>query len=111
MTECTCPQCCYARKHPQLGPAPHKPMTIERERFMRVVSMSEAEAKAFGMPDAAKVVYAGQADSKRYKFGARVYYLFPTRFDYEAWLREGGKNVLDQELGRVGAEDAQGDRS
>lgn len=28
-TECTCTQCCYARKHPQLGPAPHAPITAE----------------------------------------------------------------------------------
>ena len=23
MTDCTCNECCYARKHPQFGPAPH----------------------------------------------------------------------------------------
>ncbi len=62
--------------------------TIERDRCLRVVSMSEERAKAFAMPDAVRVVYAGQADSTHYRFGARVYLLFQTWDDYHAWLRE-----------------------
>ena len=41
------------------------------------------------MPDAVRAVYAGQADPARYRFGARVYFLFQTWDDYQAWLREG----------------------
>jgi len=63
--------------------------TIERDHFLRVVSMDEASARAFAMPDAVRAVYAGQADPARYRFGARVYFLFQTWDDYQAWLREG----------------------
>lgn len=92
VSECHCHQCCYARKHPQLGPAPHgnSTQTIERERFLRVVSLNAESAKAFAMPDAVKVVCIGQADSTRYKFGSRNYLLFQTWNDYQAWRREGG---------------------
>lgn len=61
---------------------------FEHERFLRVVAMSAKSAKAFAMPDAVKVVYAGQADAARYKFGARVYHLFQTWDDYQAYLRD-----------------------
>lgn len=89
--ECTCHLCCRARKHPQLGPAPHASAPeMERDRYLSVVSMNETSAKAFAMPDAVKVVCAGQADSTRYKFGSRIYFLFQTWTDYQAWLREGG---------------------
>lgn len=44
--------------------------------------MDAESAKAFAMPDAVKVEYAGQADAQRYKFGARVYRLFAT---WTAW--------------------------
>jgi hypothetical protein len=70
---------------------------FERDRFLRVVSMSEAGAKAFAMPDAAKVVCAGQADTGRYKFGAREYLLFETFEDYNEWIREGGREALNGE--------------
>ena len=95
MSECSCSQCDYARKHPQLGPAPHgnaaRPVaTMEHERFLRVVSMNAESAKAFAMPDAVKVVCVGQADATRYKFGSRNYLLFATWDDYQAWRREGG---------------------
>lgn len=84
--ECTCHECCYARKHPQLGPAPHA--ILERDRYLCVVALSEEAAKALAMPDAVKVVNAGQADPTRHRFGARVYFLFQTWDDYQAWLRE-----------------------
>lgn len=63
---------------------------MEREHFLRVVSMDEASAKAFAMPDAVKAVCAGQADPQRYKFGAREYLLFATWADYNAYLRGQG---------------------
>jgi hypothetical protein len=62
--------------------------SFERERFLSVVSMDEASAKAFAMPGAVKAVCAGQADAMRYKFGARIYYLFQTWDDYNAWTQE-----------------------
>ncbi|HSX21534.1 MAG TPA: hypothetical protein VLE97_02015 [Gaiellaceae bacterium] len=65
-------------------------MSFERDHYLRVVSMDEASAKAFAMPDAIRAVYAGQADPTRYRFGARVYLLFQTRDDYDAWIKEGG---------------------
>jgi hypothetical protein len=64
-------------------------IAFERDRFLRVVSMDEASAKAYGMPDAVQAVYAGQADPARYRFGARVYFLFQTQTDYDAWIEEG----------------------
>ncbi len=60
--------------------------TMERELYMRVVSTDAARARAFAMPDAAKVVCVGQADPARYKFGAREYLLFATIADYNAYL-------------------------
>lgn len=63
--------------------------TIERDHFLRVVSMDEASARAFAMPDAVRAVYAGQADPMRHRFGARVYLLFQTHDDYDAWIKEG----------------------
>jgi hypothetical protein len=65
-----------------------KSETIERELFLRVVSMNESSARAFGMPNAVKVVCAGQADPARYRFGAREYLLFATWADYNAYLTE-----------------------
>lgn len=62
---------------------------FERDHYLRVVSMDEASAKALAMPDAVRAVYAGQADPTRYRFGARVYLLFQTWSDYDAWLKEG----------------------
>jgi hypothetical protein len=62
---------------------------FERDRCLRVVSMNAASARAFAMPDAFLVVYAGQADSARYHFGARTYLLFQTEGDYNAWIKEG----------------------
>lgn len=62
--------------------------TFERERFLRVVSMSEAGARAFAMPDAVKVICVGQADSTRHRFGARNYLLFQTWDDYQAYLHD-----------------------
>lgn len=62
--------------------------TFKRDYFLSVVSMDEAHARAFAMPDAVKVICAGQADPTRYKFGARVYLLFQTWADYDAYLRE-----------------------
>jgi hypothetical protein len=59
---------------------------FEREPFIRVVAMSAENAKALAMPGAVKVICAGQADSSRYKFGARVYLLFATMVDYNAYL-------------------------
>lgn len=67
-------------------------MSFEREHFMRVVSMDADSAKAFAMPNAVKAVYAGQADQTRYKFGARVYLLFQSWADYDAWIKEGKKS-------------------
>ena len=61
---------------------------IERDRFLRVVAMDECHAKRFAMPDAVKAICAGQADPSRYKFGARVYLLFQTWADYDAYLRD-----------------------
>jgi hypothetical protein len=46
--------------------------------------MDAERAKAFAMPSAVKVECVGQADIKRYKFGARVYRLFAT---WAAWER------------------------
>jgi len=63
--------------------------SFERERFLRVVSMNEACAKAYGMPNAVHAVCAGQADPERYRFGSRVYLLFQTWADYHAWIKEG----------------------
>lgn len=63
--------------------------SFERDHCLRIVSMDEASAKAFAMPSAVRVVYAGQADPTRYRFGARVYLLFQTWADYDAWLKEG----------------------
>lgn len=65
-------------------------LQFERERFLRVVSMSEVSARAFAMPDAIRAICVGQADPTRYRFGARVYLLFQTWNDYNVWLREGG---------------------
>jgi hypothetical protein len=62
---------------------------FERDHYLRVISMDEASAKAFGMPAAVRAVYAGQADPARYRFGARVYLLFQTWADYHAWIKEG----------------------
>ncbi len=62
---------------------------FERDRYLRVVSMDEAGARAFAMPDAVRAVYAGQADPARYRFGARVYLLFQTWADYDAWIKKG----------------------
>lgn len=59
------------------------------DHCLRVVSMNEERAKAFAMPGAVRVVYAGQADPARYRFGARVYLLFQTQADYDAWVKEG----------------------
>ena len=41
---------------------------FERDRYLRVVSMNAASARAFAMPDAFLVVYGGQADPARYRF-------------------------------------------
>lgn len=69
-----------------------RPMAeFEHERFLRVVSMDADSAKAFAMPDAFKVICAGQADPNRYKFGARVYLLFQTAEDYSAYKSEGSE--------------------
>jgi hypothetical protein len=57
---------------------------IEHEPFVEVVSMSEASAKEFAMPEAVKVVCVGQADPERYRFGARTYRLFR---NWQAWHR------------------------
>lgn len=73
-------------------------MSIERDPYLRVVSMNETSAKAFAMPNAVRAVYAGQADATRYRFGARVYLLFQTWADYNAWLREDGAALLDRQL-------------
>lgn len=62
-------------------------MSIEHDRYIRVVAMSAERARAFAMPAAAKVVCIGQADLRRYKFGARVYLLFATVADYNAHLQ------------------------
>lgn len=62
---------------------------FEHDHYLRVVSMDETSAKAFVMPDAVRAVYAGQADSTRYRFGARVYLLFQTWADYDVWIKEG----------------------
>lgn len=64
-------------------------MSLERDHYLRIVAMNEAAAREFAMPDAARAVYAGQADSTRYRFGARVYLLFQTQADHDAWIREG----------------------
>jgi hypothetical protein len=61
---------------------------FKRDHFLSVVSMDEASAKAFAMPNAVKVLCSGQADPTRYRFGARVYLLFQTWTDYGTYLRE-----------------------
>ena len=58
--------------------------TIEHLPYLEVVAMDAERARAFGMPAAWKVECVGQADSQRYKFGARVYRLFPSP---AAWVR------------------------
>lgn len=88
MSVCTCRQCRYARKHPKLEEAPRTEQTFERERFLRVVSMDEASARAFAMPDAVKTICVGQADPTRYRFGARNYLLFQSWDDYLGYLRD-----------------------
>jgi hypothetical protein len=74
---------------------------FERDHYLRVVSTNAASARAFAMPDAFLVVYAGQADSARYRFGARVYLLFQTESDYDAWIKEDGRQLLDRLLNRM----------
>lgn len=47
-------------------------LEFEHDRYLQVVAMNRAGAQAFaGRAD--EPVYLGQADPKRYKFGARVY--------------------------------------
>jgi len=62
---------------------------FEHDRCIRVVAMSAEGARAFGTRDATKVVCVGQVIGPTYRFGARVYLLFATIADYNAWLREG----------------------
>jgi len=62
--------------------------SFDRELFMRVVAMSEDRAKAFAMPNAAKVVCHGPACTARYKRGANEYFLFATMNDYYKWLEQ-----------------------
>lgn len=57
---------------------------LEHDRCLRVVAMNAERAKAFGMPDAVRVVCDGQADPTRYRFGARNYRLYRTEADYQA---------------------------
>lgn len=58
---------------------------IEHMPYLEVVSMSVESAKAFAMPNAVKVECIGQADSTRYRFGARVYRLFSTWANWERY--------------------------
>jgi len=69
---------------------------FERMLYLTVVAMNADDAKAFGMPHAAKVVLHGQADPERYKFGARTYFLFETLDDYNKWLKEQKENEDEQ---------------
>jgi hypothetical protein len=61
---------------------------IEHETHVEVVTMSADDARAFAMPNAAKVVCVGQADPARYRFGARVYRLFASFEAYQRYLAQ-----------------------